>query len=73
MPKRAEAADPGAAARIKRALAALVIVMAGVLAIGAPAQAADPQDGYRLAKKWCTSCHIVGPGETGSDAARPTI
>lgn len=33
--------------------------------------AAEPEDGLRLARQWCVSCHIVEPGAGGSDAARP--
>ncbi len=47
--------------------------LTGALLFGVPALAADPEDGYRLAKQWCTSCHIIGPGEPGSDAARPFV
>jgi mono/diheme cytochrome c family protein len=45
-------------------------LIAVVLSFG-PAHAADPKSGYRLAKQWCATCHIVAPGEAGSDAARP--
>ncbi len=32
---------------------------------------ADPDEGLRLARQWCTSCHIVAPSTGGSDAAPP--
>jgi len=32
---------------------------------------ADPDEGLRLARQWCTSCHIVAPSTAGSDAAPP--
>lgn len=28
-------------------------------------------EGLRLSRQWCSSCHIVEPGASGSDAARP--
>jgi mono/diheme cytochrome c family protein len=49
-------------------VAALVVLIAGH---AAPATPADPAEGRRLARQWCTSCHIVAPGTSGSDAARP--
>lgn len=47
--------------------------MALAIAVGAAgaAQGAEAQEGYRLATQWCTSCHIVAPGQAGSDAAPP--
>jgi len=43
------------------------------LAAAAPASAAgDVEHGERLAKRWCASCHIVGPSQTqGADNAPP--
>ncbi len=37
----------------------------------ASAASADPDEGLRLARQWCTSCHIVAPSTGGSDAAPP--
>ena len=37
----------------------------------ASAASADPDEGLRLARQWCTSCHIVAPNTGGSDAAPP--
>jgi mono/diheme cytochrome c family protein len=42
----------------------------GILTLANTASA-DPDEGLRLARQWCTSCHIVAPGTGGSDAARP--
>ena len=33
--------------------------------------AQESDEGLRLSRQWCTSCHIVEPGASGSDAARP--
>lgn len=50
----------------------------GVLAVALPASAqqqqeeeGDPAAGRDLALELCTSCHIVGPEQVGSDAAPP--
>ncbi len=37
----------------------------------ASAASADPDEGLRLARQWCTSCHIAAPSTGGSDAAPP--
>lgn len=50
-----------------------VIVAVAIGLSAAPAQAAEAQEGYRLAKLWCTTCHIIAPGQAGSDAARPFV
>lgn len=55
-----------------RFAAAALAAGLGSWALGvAPAAAADPAEGLRLALQWCTSCHIVAPGAGGSDAAPP--
>ena len=64
-PARSQRRRPARLA-LATALAAL-----GVAFAGTGAHAADADAGYRLATKWCTSCHIVAPGASGSDAARP--
>jgi mono/diheme cytochrome c family protein len=43
-----------------------------VLAIIAPAAAADPHNGKDIAKRWCASCHLVESGQTSAaDQAPP--
>ena len=37
----------------------------------APATAGDAGSGRALAEKWCTSCHLIGPSDRGSDTAPP--
>ena len=49
-------------------VAALVVSAVG---FAGSVRAADSTDGRRLARQWCTSCHIVAPGIGGSDAAPP--
>jgi len=47
--------------------------LAAVLAV-VPSHAGRAQqavDGLAIARQWCASCHVVEPGGTGSDAARP--
>ena len=51
-------------------LAPLLVATASLLRPGV-ALAADPADGLRLARHWCTSCHLVEPGVKTSDAAPP--
>lgn len=41
------------------------------LASSLTARAQDPDQGKLLARHWCTACHIVEAGGTGSDAAPP--
>ena len=51
-------------------LAPLLVATASLLRPGV-ALAADPADGLRLARHWCTSCHLVEPGVKTSDVAPP--
>jgi len=51
-------------------LAPLLVATASLIEPGA-ALAADPADGLRLARHWCSSCHLVEPGVKTSDAAPP--
>ena len=53
------------------ALMAVAFAVLGLLGAAGAAQGAEAGEGYRLAKQWCTSCHIVAPGQAGSDAAPP--
>jgi len=46
----------------------LVMVLA---AFGAPAWAADADNGKRLAQRWCASCHIVEPNQQQASADAP--
>jgi mono/diheme cytochrome c family protein len=39
-----------------------------------PALAAgNPEQGRRLAERWCASCHLVGPGQRQASADVPTF
>ncbi len=49
-----------------RLVLGLVLVL-----LGGAAQAADPERGLQLARTWCAQCHIVAPGDAGSDAGPP--
>jgi len=46
---------------------------AAALLISSTALAGDAETGERLAKQWCSSCHVTngGPGGSGLDAAPP--
>ena len=51
----------------------LVVRLSAALFLGgaslAQAFAADPAAGKRLTEQWCTTCHVVGSGNRGTDAA----
>ena len=51
-------------------LAPLLVATASLIGPGA-ALATDPAAGLRLARHWCSSCHLVEPGVKTSDAAPP--
>lgn len=52
-------------AMVERLLATAMVVLAS-----GPAWAAgDAAQGKTAAERWCASCHAVGPGGRGSDAA----
>jgi mono/diheme cytochrome c family protein len=42
-----------------------------VLAIIAPAAAADPDNGKDIAKRWCASCHLVESDRTSATDQAP--
>lgn len=51
-------------------------LVAGALALAAgpaAAQAADPVEGERLARAWCSQCHVVGDGVAKAADAGPTF
>jgi mono/diheme cytochrome c family protein len=58
-------------------IAVVVIIVFAVLVIvrlhGAGGQPADTSNGFRLAERWCASCHLIGrnPGQVASDEAPP--
>jgi len=55
-----------------------IAILAGTALAGLPPalaqQAGDPAAGRRLAERWCSGCHVIGPGASGpaSDAV-PTF
>ena len=57
--------------RNRLAIFAPLLVAAASLIEPRAALAADPADGLRLARHWCSSCHLVEPGVKTSDAAPP--
>jgi cytochrome c len=49
-----------------------VMALMPILPAVANAQAAgDPEAGLRVARQWCTGCHIVESGGRGSDSGPP--
>ncbi|HUK57644.1 MAG TPA: c-type cytochrome [Stellaceae bacterium] len=49
----------------------LPLALAFAAGFAGQAIAADADAGKRLADQWCTSCHVVGGGGHGTDAAPP--
>jgi mono/diheme cytochrome c family protein len=52
----------------------LTRIAAGAFALTLPAAAAlaDPDDGEKLARRWCAACHVVAPDQPrGSTEAPP--
>jgi mono/diheme cytochrome c family protein len=48
------------------------LIVAVTLGI-APAYGADPDNGRRLARRWCASCHLVAPTQRGPATEAPTF
>ena len=48
------------------------ILMAACMVL-APAHAADPANGKRLAEQWCASCHLVSPGQARGSPGAPAF
>lgn len=46
------------------------VIVVAVLGI-APAFAADPNNGERLASRWCATCHVVASNERGPTGEAP--
>ena len=55
--------------RILGAIALLVVAAAPVRAAGP----VDPANGERLAKRWCSGCHLVAPDQTRASADAPSF
>ena len=45
-------------------------ILAAILAV-TPSFAADPDNGERLAHRWCTSCHVVASNQRGPTGEAP--
>jgi mono/diheme cytochrome c family protein len=43
----------------------------GATLLFAPAHAADPASGQRIAERWCASCHVVKAGQQAASADVP--
>jgi mono/diheme cytochrome c family protein len=46
------------------------LVLAVILAV-TPAFAADPDNGERLARRWCAACHVVASNQRGTTGEAP--
>jgi mono/diheme cytochrome c family protein len=51
-------------------IAVRYVTLAAVLA-ATPACAADPDNGDRLARRWCASCHVVAADQRGPTSEAP--
>ena len=56
-----------------RRIAAFVTVVATALPGTSVLAAGDAVEGGRIAQQWCSSCHLVGQGTRGGDAAPPFV
>ncbi|MBM3620160.1 MAG: cytochrome c [Alphaproteobacteria bacterium] len=52
-------------------LAFLILTLALMAWPSEPALAADPNNGERLARRWCSACHVVSEKQTGTVAEAP--
>ncbi len=57
---------------LRRPLSATAASILLGLVLASPALAFDAKTGETLAARWCSKCHLVGPGGMTSDAA-PTF
>ena len=48
------------------------LILAAILAV-TPAFAADPDNGERLAQRWCTACHVVASDQRGPTGEAPPL
>lgn len=56
----------------RRSCPTLAFVVAAAVAAGAaPALAANADNGANLAKRWCSTCHVVSPAQTQASADAP--
>lgn len=58
---------------IVRLIAALMIVLPAMLAAAPAFAQGDASEGLRIARRWCSSCHVIGQNMRGGDAAPPFI
>lgn len=57
------------------ARACLTACLAACLALGlaGPALATDPGNGEKLARRWCSECHVVAPDQARAQSDAPTF
>jgi mono/diheme cytochrome c family protein len=55
---------------MKRTIAAL-LSLTFLASLPAAAVAADAANGKRLAERWCSSCHVVAPGQQRGNTQAP--
>jgi mono/diheme cytochrome c family protein len=47
------------------------VALSAALGFFAATASADPENGERLARRWCASCHVVAPDQKGASADVP--
>jgi mono/diheme cytochrome c family protein len=50
-----------------------ISTMIVTVGLSAATAAADPANGERLARQWCSSCHVVATNQTRANADVPTF
>jgi mono/diheme cytochrome c family protein len=57
----------------RRLIATFVTLAVAALPGTSVLAAGDAEEGARIARQWCASCHVIGPGQRGGDAAPPFV
>lgn len=69
---KAKLSEPMTGYRARIAVVVVGLLLAGAtIAAAADPAAEDAARGERLARQWCTGCHLIGPGVAGGDAGPP--
>ena len=51
----------------------LTFAVAALFLIPMAGAAADPDDGEKLARRWCASCHVVAPDQARASTEAPPV
>lgn len=58
---------------MKSSLSRLCLSVLTLLAAVVPSLAVEPDDGRRIAERWCASCHLVSAGQTKGQDGVPSF